>query len=419
MITLKIKYKIKKEDEASFHLDLYERRKTQSSAYRYAYNRLKDVVSQKDIYHLIKDKFNLPTWFNRSAIVRANGQYKADKTNKVIKKIFGGKKNFTRRCKNYITNKEWKDKRLEDLYSVGHSGTSGNYKFGFTNDYIIYKPEFGVKIKLYLPYLHKKRQLQYDKIIQLTKERKMPVTVSLNNNYIMLSVKQDLINTKSKPTIKGRYLGIDLNPNYIGVSFYKENKKLITTKLYNLNNLTGKHCNPNKLKHEVREIATQIGRLACHYQIEYLFVEDLKFLQGNKKKGKNYNRLTSNQWLINEFNRMLSKYGKLIKVNCAYSTTIGNVVNSKYPDPIAASMEIARRGIECRIQKGGGSFYPPMLPSSVLLSRWKDLEEKNIGTWIELHNWLRSSGMIYRVPIPNIGMFSLFSSSIKSQVLVF
>ena len=72
----------------------------------------------------------------------------------------------------------------------------------------------------------------------------------------MLSIKQKLIDLKPKPTIKGRYLGIDLNPNYIGVSFYKENKKLITTKLYDLNNLTRKHCNSNKLKHEVKEIAT-------------------------------------------------------------------------------------------------------------------------------------------------------------------
>jgi len=79
-------------------------------------------------------------------------------------------------------------------------------------------------------------------------------------------------------------------------------------------------------------------------------------------------------------------------------------------------MEISRQGIECRIQKGNGLFYPPMLPSSVLLSRWKDLKGKNIG-WIELHNWLRSSGMIYLVPIPSIDMFSRFKSSVKIRIM--
>lgn len=79
-----------------------------------------------------------------------------------------------------------------------------------------------------------------------------------------------------------------------------------------------------------------------------MFVEELKFDQGDKKKGKAYNRLTSNQFLFNEFIRMLTKFGNVKLVNAAYSSTIGNIVHHQYPDPVAASMEIARRGIECR-----------------------------------------------------------------------
>ena len=68
MITLKIR----KEDESSFHLDLYEKRRIQSFSYRYAYNRLKNGASQKEMYYDIKDKFKLQSWFNRSAIIKAN-----------------------------------------------------------------------------------------------------------------------------------------------------------------------------------------------------------------------------------------------------------------------------------------------------------------------------------------------------------
>ena len=248
-----------------------------------------------------------------------------------------------------------------------------------------------------------------------------PITVQLDQNYIYLTFDETKLKSatpKLKPVIRGRYLGIDLNPNYIGVSFFDQNKHLLHTKLYDLSGLTGKNHNADKLKHEVREIALEINRLANHYRIEYRFVEQLDFKQGDKNKGKRFNRLTINQFLYTEFKRMLAKQGKVLEVNASYSSTIGNLMNPDQPDPIAASMEIARRGIESRIAKGGGLFFPPIVDNEFLLNRWKEAAEWSYSTWKELHTILKKTGLKYRVPLPDKGMFRSFASK-RSNVFVY
>jgi len=35
---------------------------------------------------------------------------------------------------------------------------------------------------------------------------------------------------------------------------------------------------------------------------------------------------------------------EFIKINPAYSSFVGNMVNNNYPDPVSASIEIGRRG---------------------------------------------------------------------------
>jgi len=277
-----------------------------------------------------------------------------------------------------------------------------------------------VKFELLLPNLHGFYSRDYSNLVEAAINKSIPITISLNKNCVLLSYEETkLANAKLKKVILGRYLGVDLNPNYIGVSLFNENKDLLNTKLYSLKDITGKECNPDKLKHEIREIAIDIGKTSKHYQIELLFVEDLQFKQGNSGLGKGFNRLTKNQFLITEFNRMLGKFGKVVKVNAAYSSTIGNIVHSNYPDPIAASMEIARRGIESRVVKGSLKFFPPMVSKEELQRRWKDVAIPDFNTWIELHGFLKETGMKYRVPIPSkeSGMFRLFSST-SSRVLV-
>lgn len=412
MITLKIPYQASTDDLAQ----IKQLQKAQAAVYHCAYNLVKDELGQKEVRDQLKSySFDerIDSWFIQSAIYRAMGQVKADNELGVKKRIFGGKKLFQRRAKGLISSEDYQELKLEPLYFVGEAPAKGNRKFTFASDVILFKPNKGTKFVLELPQLHGKYLKLYDALLDKMYDDPQPITVMLDQEFIYLSFDETRIKSatpKLKPVIKGRHLGIDLNPNYIGVSFFNANKQLLETKLYDLSQLTGKHYNPDKLKHEIREIALEINRLANHYRIEYKFVEDLNFKQGDKGQGKRFNRLTINQFLYTEFKRMLAKQGKVLEVNAAYSSTIGNIMHPDQPDPIAASMEIARRGIESRIVKGGGSFFPPVVSNEFLLNRWKEAADWSYGTWKELHAILKKTGLKYRVPLPDRGMFRSFAS---------
>ena len=414
-------------EDPTFNQCLLDLQRVQSSIYHVAYKRASEGLAEIEIRTTCRNLFpQIDSWIVQSAIKKGIGQFKADWELAKSKgedfdgsRIFGGKRNFFRRIKGLITREEWKECRLEDLYLIGEGPQGGNRKFNFNSDSITFKPKLGTRFELQLPKLHGFYSTDYANLVVATTNKLMPITVSLNSTHIFLSYDETKLEIhKPKKIIAGRYLGIDLNPNYIGVSYFDANKQLLDTKLYNFTGLTGKNINADKLKHELREVAIDIGKQAQHYQIQHLFVEDLHFKQGNAGKGRNFNRLVKNQFLITEFTRMLSKFGKVIAVNAAYSSTIGNVVNEGCPDPVAASMEIARRGIESRVVKGSKLFYPPMVPLEVLQRRWKDVVIPVMDTWIELHAFLKVTGLKYRVEIPSIEMFRLFSSE-SSKVLVY
>lgn len=398
--------------------------KAQAAVYHCAYNLIKAGLGQKEVRDQLKSySFDerIDSWFIQSAIYRAMGQVKADEELGIVKRIFGGKKLFQRRSKGLISSEEFQELKLEPLYLVGEAPAKGNRKFTFASDAIIFKPNKGTKLVLELPQLRGKYLKYYNALLDKMYEDPQPITVQLDQNYIYLTfdeAKLKTTTTKLKPAVRGRYLGVDLNPNYIGVSFFDQNKQLLETKLYDLSGLTGKNHNADKLKHEVREIALEINRLANHYRIEYRFVEQLDFKQGDKNKGKRFNRLTINQFLYTEFKRMLAKQGKVLEVNASYSSTIGNIMHPNQPDPIAASMEIARRGIESRIVKGGGLFFPPIVSNEFLLNRWKEAAEWIYSTWKELHTILKKTGLKYRVPLPSRGMFRSFANK-RSNVFVY
>jgi len=424
MKTIKLPYTC---NDEGFVENLGELQRIQSSIYHVAYKRASEGLHEIEIRSICRNLFSeIDSWIVQSAIKKGIGQFKADwelskNQNREFdgKRIFGGRKNFIRRLKGLISKKEWKESRLENLYLIGEGTQSGNRKFVFNTDSIIFKPSKGIKFELALPNLHGFYSKDYANLVEAATNKVQAITISLNKTHLFLSYDETKLETaRTKKIIQGRYLGVDLNPNYIGVSFFDEHLRLLDTKLYNFKQLTGKHINSDKQKHELREVAIDIGKTAQHYQIQYLFVEDLQFKQGDSGLGRGFNRLTKSQFLINEFTRMLAKYGKVVKVNAAYSSTIGNIVHSEYPDPIAASMEIARRGIESRVVKGSKRFYPQLVSKEVLERRWKDVLWPNFGSWIDLHAFLKETGLKYRVPIPDIGMFRLFSSK-SSNVWVY
>ena len=77
-------------------------------------------------------------------------------------------------------------------------------------------------------------------------------------------------------------------------------------------------------------------------------IEDLNIKNKDSGLGKGFNRLCKNKWNRNLLARCLNKHSiinniELIKVNPVYTSFIGNI-NYDFPDMVAASLEINRRG---------------------------------------------------------------------------
>ena len=303
-----------------------EQQTIQSSMIRSAYCWTKDGHTEKEIRALLNERFPvaLDSWYKQSAIYSAKGMVNSDKESGVETRIFGGKRLFHRRKKGLITKEEWKESRMQDVYLIGERRFRGNRKFEFSGDRITYKPFKGKKIELILPNLKKNVKKLWTHAVQLAEEKKTPITVSLNLTHVAL--KFDFCSEeKQKRVIKNRFCGIDLNPNYIGATVF-DGQKLVSNKLFDLSVLTGKGINENKLQHETRQIAVALAKYLQYLQVDKAFIEDLKFKQGSKNKGKNYNRLTQNQWKRSTFLSSLSKFFVLTPLNAAYTSTIGNTL---------------------------------------------------------------------------------------------
>lgn len=415
-------------------------RMEQSKVQRMAYKMASDGLSEIQIRHDLKGrKINselVDSWLIQSAIRRALGDFKTDFENDKRKgtshaghRVYGSRALHQKTMNPKLSGEErraaiseFKQRRLRGFYSIGERLAKGNRRVSFSYDHITVHLFTGEEVTFPLPELRGAFADQFYAAVDMANAKLLAITVNIDENGIYISFERNkVVVKKPQKSIKGRHLGIDLNPNYVGVSIYSEKKQLIETKIFDLKELTGKGINHNKLKHEIREVAIQVGKMACHFQVEYLFVEELSFAQGDKGKGANFNRLTGNQFLHKEFKRMLAKYGKVVEVNAAYSSTIGNIVNDQYPDPIAASMEIARRGIESRVVKGSAAFYPPMMSHEVLARRkhkWKNVPKSACSSWITLHCWIKEAGVKYRVPVPEREQMRIFVTK-SSRVFVY
>ena len=207
-----------------------------------------------------------------------------------------------------------------------------------------------------------------------------------------------------------------MNPNFIGVTIF-DGQKLISNKLFDLSLLTGKNINENKLQHETRQIAVELAKYLQYFQVDKVFVEELNFKMGDKNKGRNYNRLTFNQWKRSTFLSSLSKFFTPIPLNACYTSTIGNTLYPSLPDPLAASAEIAQRGFRLLIAKNK-KFYPELPTMKYLQDLWKEAEIPVCSCWKELHSWLKNAKVKYRVPIP-LEWVSRTFQSLNSNVRIY
>lgn len=406
MKTISLPYTCSKDDR-NFIKD--EIRKS-SNMVRYAFNRYKDGKSEKDIRLLSKNLQNVPSdsWFIQCAIKKANYLFLSNKE----KVIFGGKFNFFQRLKNKLNKDEFKSSRLFGIYSQGETLKCGNRKFklDIVNNQIIYKFSKTKHICLKLPVLHK--NYLYD-LINLEEQ----CNQKLSNFSIELKLDKIGITFDDSKIYCSNYVGnsnivgaIDMNPNYIGFSISKwigNKRKILLEEQYDLsyftknlhkssNDVKSKYQN-NKQIFELKEIAKDMIKKCKQFNVGKFGIEDLNFKIGNQGKGKSFNRLTKNKWKRDALVSALKKLCLLnridfIEVNPVYSSFIGNVLN-KAPDPIAASLEIARRAMFKYIK---GQFYPELIKAESLFNQWKESASWVYSSWKELFDIAKIAGVKYR-----------------------
>lgn len=414
MLTLKLKYRCNNENLYSF---LEQTRRIYSSWMRYCYNRISDNngditdLKLRNLYKTSVNHIELNSWLVQCGIKDARQnynsfikkskdhdnerKYKIQKLQKKLENkkitqrtfknlkskaeskltlIFGGKQNFYDRNDNKISKEAFLKNRLLPLYYIGEKLHKGNRCFDFNFDFTItYKPSRFEHYVLNLSYGNNQKKI-LERIINLANECKLTVSIKIDTDYIYISYDESGLEYIKPTPIKNRVLGIDMNPNYIGVVIVdwksSSNYKVIDHSVYNikkfsdvyheLNKLNNVSSNDNrrvklsnKKTYETIKIAQHIFSMFKHYKCDILSIENLKIKHNDKDNGKNYNALCNNHWLRTTFVNQIRKlcninHLTLIEVKPEFSSFIGNFIfrDEDLPDMCLSAIEVSRRGYE-------------------------------------------------------------------------
>ena len=426
MITLKLKYRLKDEQDMSLIRD-YQRQ--YSSCLHFLYNRISDnpSITEKEL-RLLYDKINncslINKWLFQCAIKEARQIYNSHGT----KVIFGGKANYFKRNKLSITKEEYKVRRINPIYSIGEASKSANRMFRLKSDNVVtFQPDRLHHIDLELVGLRKHRQNIISTLTELANQKKVTITYKLSSEYIWISYDEKLVTNIEMPKIKNRVFAIDMNPNYVGWSivdwkssstFRIVKEGVISIKelndydnKQNIDSTKRKHIS-NIRHHAILEICKNLVDTASYYRCDKFVLEDLEF-KTNSSYSK-FNRLTRNQWcrdlLENNITKRCNIYNiNVIKIKPEYSSFVGNFLFrhvSNMPDMVLASIEIGRRGYEYSSQyinktkdKKKNIVFPDISDFDDLYT--KSLEEFSIkekpDTMLTLYSYIKNAKMTYRV----------------------
>lgn len=416
MVTIKKKHNI----------ELNERFiKQYSSVVRYAYKRIINdkITSLSELEKLVKNNMlninELDASWIKSAVK------KATELNKEHKIYFGGKKNFFKRKYKKINEL---DKSIPFDMRGSCSDSNGNRKSELNiinGNEIIFKPKMGVKQSIKLN-LSKNEYKQLCKLDLECKDHKNYFNIKLDKEYIYISFDESKIKQEPLKQIPNRILGIDLNPNWIAFTIqdFNDQRKTIHKEIISLKELNIEST--NKKKHEIYEIVKRIIKQCIHYQVNIVVIEKLNICSKSYNKGKKYNKLLNNDWNRNDFVNNLHKWLninniKMIQINPAYSSFMGQIDNPNDYDSIAASLEIGYRGY--LFTQGIKNYITDRtLDNNELQStRWKKMIANQIfNSYIELYDFFKKMKFLssYRFIFQNNG-FSLRLNSIKSKIIFY
>ena len=412
-------------------IDLDYELRTYNSVVHFAYNRFHDDSSAKEkdvrsqVNQLFKGKLN--SWLLQCAIKEGKSIQERNESKKVI---FGGKSLYKRYLRGFICKEEFDKQRQLPISSQGEMLQNGNRMFDFhlDNQSLIFKVSRDKHIDIQLGHIHRNLQKELNKLNELCYDKKATVSIKLNNEYIWITYDEKLLcnSVKFNRLKDNRILGLDLNPNYIGLSvieFDKEDDfKVLHKQVFDLKELTDKNISKNKRQYEIIKICHTINNLVNYWKCKKLSIEELNIKSSDKGQGKNFNRLCNNVWdrsLISNKLLMLSNiYSyELVEVNPVYSSFIGNLVygDETTPDMVAASIEIARRGYK----KYEKNWFYPVFNIDCLDEQWKQTLA-GVKDWKNSFLQIKNSKVKYRVLLNDIVQNAVFSKyNRKSKVIIY
>ncbi|MFA5586333.1 MAG: hypothetical protein WDA02_07285 [Saccharofermentanales bacterium] len=367
------------------------------------YNRLLDGLNDKEIRQYIKTLNNindLDSRFVENALLDAKS---IQKENKVI----FNKINFIKRTKNKITKDIFKQNKYLPLVNYGETKQKGNRKFqlDILNNKIIFKLSRNTHIDIFLPKLKQNYLRELFKVEELMKENKLKVSFKIDNKHIYISY-DPLKQETNVNLMDNRIMGLDLNPNNIGISILEFNEsdyKIIHKSSINL--FENNKLHKNKKDYNIIMISKQITKIMLSYNVKNLSIEDLNMNSKQHDKGKKYNKLVNNVWNRNLFVNNIKKRSKILSINVydahpAYTSIIGNLKH-EYFDPVNASIEVARRGYLFNKMFIKNSFYPEFKLKDQW-NQWKKDTGLFFEGWKDFYKHLKTLNLKYRVPIEGL-----------------
>lgn len=382
---------------------------------RMAFNRFQDGLDETTISKKLRTLFGVNCWLALSAAKEAHGMFDRFGQRKII---FGGKFNLMQRLKGRITKEQFREKRLHAICSLGETRQKGNrlIDFDLPSGQLFYKPRKGTSVEIAFCKPKKGLTKELEVLQGLIELKKLPVSVWLSGTEVRLAYDETLIHQEAYKDLKhNRILGIDMNPNYIGVSVIefgaKDVFKVLHKEVFDLSQLTTRSGEAssskkskyltNKLKHETVAIAHKISGLMNHWKCPKLAIEGLKFKASPNHRG--FSRLCYNKWQRTLFTNKLEMLARIhkfevVEVNPAYSSIVGNFAygSSSTPDMVAASIEIARRAHK-KFEKG---WFYPKFNVEMLDERWKQTLA-GVKTWKGLFLKIKELKCRYRFQLPD------------------
>lgn len=408
-------------------VDVLDDMRVFSSIVRVAFNRYQDGLEEKKVRAVCNSMFDHNSWFIQSAIKEAAALYKLNGEKRIL---FGGQNNLHQYLRGLIDKTTFKYRRMFPIGIQGEKLHKGNRLFmlDLDNQRLIYKPSKVRHVEIKFLPMKKKIAEELSNVQNLAAQNKITVSIKLSEKYVWLTYDESLIyDARFKALHHKRILGIDMNPNYIGLSVIEFNRndkfKVMHKQVFDLSKLTissGKSSTDssskyltNKLRHETIAIAHEISKLVNVWKCKTIAIEDLSFKSKDQKKGKKLNRLCNNKWerqlLVKKLNMLanLHKFN-LIEVNPAYSSIVGNFAygNENTPDMVAASIEIARRAYN-KFNKG---WFYPNFNIQFRNEQWK----QTLGTvenWKELFAKIKETGLKYRFLLRDYIQNAVFSKN--------